>query len=177
MLKFKTTQQIIIYLEILTDPHIQNRLMETKAAGEIKALDSFYQMLQNEPNRAFYGLNHVEKAMEVQGIETLLISDKLFRSNDIDQRKRCVNLVESVKEFGGEVKLFSSLHVSGERMIWIHDSFQFPNYFFLFIELDLLTGVAAILRFPMPELDSEDSDDTEWFDDDASEWPNYLKYM
>lgn len=31
--------------------------------------------------------------------------------------------------------------------------------FFVFIELAQLTGVAAILRFPMPEL--EDSDDEE----------------
>lgn len=33
---------------------------------------------------------------------------------------------------------------------------------FLLIELDQLTGVAAILRFPMPELeDSDDESDSE----------------
>lgn len=29
---------------------------------------------------------------------------------------------------------------------------------FYFIELDQLTGVAAILRFPMPELDEDESE-------------------
>ena len=44
------------------------------------------------------------------------------------------------RETNGDVKIFSSLHVSGER-------------------LRLLTGVAAILRFPCPELDEDDEDD------------------
>ena len=30
-------------------------------------------------------------------------------------RKRYVNLVDSVRDSGGDVKIFSSLHVSGER--------------------------------------------------------------
>ena len=37
------------------------------------------------------------------------------RSQDIAQRKRYVNLVDSVRENGGDVRIFSSLHVSGER--------------------------------------------------------------
>jgi len=31
------------------------RLSDTKAAAEVKALEDFYSMLQNDPNRAFYG--------------------------------------------------------------------------------------------------------------------------
>lgn len=101
--------------EILVDPLIQNRLANTKASGEVKALDAFYQMLSNEPDRAFYGLKHVEKANELQAIETLLISDHMFRCQNPLERQRFVNLVDSVKENGGDVKIFSSLHVSGER--------------------------------------------------------------
>jgi len=93
-------------------------------------------MLQTEPNRAFYGMRHVEQASEAQAIEILLISDSLFRCQNFNERKRYVALVDNVREFGGEVKIFSSLHVSGEQ-------------------LDQLTGVAAILRFPMPELDDD----------------------
>lgn len=122
--------------EILSDPSVASKLADTKAAGEVKALETFYTMLQNEPSRAFYGLNHVLKANEDQAIETLLISDNLFRCQDIAQRKQYVSLVDSVRENGGDVKLFSSLHVSGEQ-------------------LGLLTGVAAILRFPIPELEEE----------------------
>uniref|UniRef100_A0A4D5R9R3 Protein pelota homolog n=1 Tax=Scolopendra viridis TaxID=118503 RepID=A0A4D5R9R3_SCOVI len=128
--------------EVLADPTVTAKLSDTKAAGEVKALDTFYTMLQNEPNKAFYGLKHVEKAKEAQAIETLLISDKLFRSQDFIRRKQYVALVDSVKENGGDVKVFSSLHVSGEQ-------------------LDQLTGVAAILRFPMPELDDAESSEEE----------------
>ena len=38
------------------------------------------------------------------------------RAQDVALRKEYVNLVESVKESGGEVKIFSSMHISGERM-------------------------------------------------------------
>lgn len=38
------------------------------------------------------------------------------RCQNIALRKEYVTIVESVKEYNGDVKIFSSLHVSGERM-------------------------------------------------------------
>ncbi|XP_050438718.1 protein pelota isoform X2 [Adelges cooleyi] len=102
--------------EVLSNPSIAAKLEDTKALGELKALDNFYKMLQSESTRAFYGINHVEKANEAMAIETLLITDSLFRSQNILQRKRYVKLVDSVRESGGDVKIFSSMHVTGERM-------------------------------------------------------------
>ncbi|KAF8766872.1 Protein pelota like protein [Argiope bruennichi] len=128
--------------EVLSDPAISSKLADTKAAGEVKCLEQFYSMLMNEPNKAFYGVNHVLKANEAQAIDTLLISDKLFRCNDVKKRKMFVDLVDSVRENGGEVKMFSSLHPSGEQ-------------------LDQLSGLAAILRFPMEELDEEENDSSD----------------
>lgn len=54
-------------------------MADTKAMAEVKALENFYSILQTEPSRAFYGLNHVLKANEGQAIDTLLVSDNLFR--------------------------------------------------------------------------------------------------
>lgn len=125
--------------EALCDPTVTSRLSDTKAAGEVKALDDFYKMLQHEPDRAFYGLKQVEKANEAMAVDTLLISDELFRHQDVATRSRYVRLVDSVKENAGTVKVFSSLHVSGEQ-------------------LSQLTGVAAILRFPVPELSDQEDD-------------------
>lgn len=125
--------------EVLQDASVVNKISDTKAAGEVKILESFYTMLQCEPAKAFYGKKHVEAANAEQAIETLLISDNLFRCQDVKLRKEYVNLVDSVRDSGGEVRIFSSLHISGEQ-------------------LEQLTGVAAILRFPMPELE-EDSDE------------------
>lgn len=65
--------------EVLQDPAVLARLSDTKAASEVKALEQFYQILQAEPAKAFYGKNHVIRAAEAQAIETLLISDNLFR--------------------------------------------------------------------------------------------------
>nr|CAH7736337.1 unnamed protein product [Callosobruchus chinensis] len=124
--------------EVLQDPSVMNKISDTKAASEVKAIETFYTMLQCEPAKAFYGKKHVLKANEAQAIETLMISDNLFRCKDVNERKEYVKLIDSVRENGGDVKIFSSLHISGEQ-------------------LDQLTGIAAILRFPMPEL--EDSDD------------------
>jgi protein pelota len=36
-------------------------------------------MLKNEPDRAFYGYDHVFKANERLAVQTLLVSDELFR--------------------------------------------------------------------------------------------------
>ena len=41
--------------DVFEDPALAPRLADTKALGEVKALEAFYQMLKNEPNRAYYG--------------------------------------------------------------------------------------------------------------------------
>ncbi|XP_056645018.1 protein pelota isoform X2 [Diorhabda sublineata] len=128
--------------EVLQDPSVVNKISDTKAAGEVKILENFYTMLQCEPSKAFYGKKHVEAANAEQAVEILLISDNLFRCQDVKLRKEYVDLVDSVRDSGGEVRIFSSLHISGEQ-------------------LEQLTGIAAILRFPMPELEEDTDEENE----------------
>ncbi|XP_047527642.1 protein pelota [Vanessa atalanta] len=128
--------------EVLQEPSVLNKISDTKAASEVKLLESFYTMLQLEPAKAFYGKKHIERANEAMAIETLMISDKLFRCQDIQKRKEYVSIVDSSRENGSDVRIFSSMHVSGEQ-------------------LDQLTGIAAILRFPMPELEDSDGEDSD----------------
>ncbi|CEG64128.1 Putative Translation factor pelota [Rhizopus microsporus] len=123
--------------EIMQDPTLQMKLADTKAAREVQALDKFYEMMNMDPDRAFYGFDHVSKANERGAVGTLLVTDELFRSADIDTRKKYVALVEQVRAQNGNVYVFSSMHASGEQ-------------------LNQLTGVAAILNFPMPDIDEED---------------------
>ena len=47
----------------------------------------------------------------------MLVSDDLFRAAKLETRKQYVALVESVEENGGDVKVFSSQHYSGQRKI------------------------------------------------------------
>lgn len=65
--------------EVLQDPAVIVKMSDTKAAGEVKRLEAFYTMLGCEPARAFYGKKHVQLAVNAQAVETLLISDNLFR--------------------------------------------------------------------------------------------------
>ncbi|KAM9968223.1 hypothetical protein ACTFIW_002659 [Dictyostelium discoideum] len=136
--------------EVLSDQAIVQQLSNTKAASEVKILNDFYDMLKKDPNRAFYGYEHVKKANERLAIETLLVTDELFRGKDVKTRKKYVDLVQSVKDNKGDVKLFSGLHVTGEQ-------------------LSKLSGVAAILRYPLELEDEEEEyhpDESENGDDD-----------
>ena len=46
---------MFLFIEVLQDPSLAPKLADTKASSEVKALDDFYQMLMNDPDRAFYG--------------------------------------------------------------------------------------------------------------------------
>lgn len=90
--------------------------------------------MANDSSRAFYGPGHVFAAAEVGAIDTLLISDALFKNSDGETRKKYVKLVDDVRGGGSKVHIFSAAHASGEH-------------------LNLLTGIAALLRYPMPQLE------------------------
>ncbi|KAI9150929.1 Translation factor pelota [Blastocladiella emersonii ATCC 22665] len=115
--------------ELLQDPGVQARLSDTKFAGETRALDRFHRMLQDDPERAYYGAAHVLHAANLGAIDTLMIADALFRSNDVKLRKKYIWLVHHVRRNGGTALIYSSMHVTGEQ-------------------LNNLTGIAAILSFP-----------------------------
>nr|GMC96086.1 protein PELOTA 1 [Ipomoea batatas] len=120
--------------EVLDAPNVMNMIKDTKAAKEVQALKDFFNMLSNDPDRACYGPKHVEVAHERMAIQTLLITDEVFRNSDVATRQKYANLVKAVKSSGGTTHIFSSMHVSGEQ-------------------LTLMSGIAAILRFPLPDLD------------------------
>ncbi|KAJ3361616.1 hypothetical protein GGF31_002208 [Allomyces arbusculus] len=122
--------------ELMQDPTVLAKLSDTKFATETRALDRFHRMLQDDPDRAFYGTAHVLKAYELGAIDTLMIADALFRSNDVATRRKYIALVKGVRKNGGTALIYSSMHVTGEQ-------------------LNNLSGIAAILSFPVPEIDDE----------------------
>lgn len=119
--------------EVLESPSVARLIKDTKAAAEIAALDAFFETLATKPERALYGPAHVFAAHELGAIDTLLIADGLFRCADASARRRWVLLTEEVEAGGGAARVFSSAHESGRQ-------------------LGELTGVAATLRFPLPDL-------------------------
>eukprot|EP00759_Apiculatamorpha_spiralis_P025994 PhF_6_TR29200/c0_g1_i1/m.42722/K06965/PELO, DOM34, pelA; protein pelota len=124
--------------EAFVNPEVSQRLADTKAARDSRAFEDFQKLLNDDPDRVTYGTIHVKEAAEKQAVETLMISDALFHCHSTT-RQMYIALMDSVVAAGGEVLKFSSLHVSGEN-------------------LNLVTGIAAILRYPCPELDNIEED-------------------
>lgn len=120
--------------DALAQPQVAALVADTKAAREAAALAELHRVMASDPSRAMYGPGHVIAAAEMGAVQTLLLSDALFRVRDVAKRRKYNSLVEGVKAAGGEALVFSSLHESGEQ-------------------LNQLSGVAAVLRFPLPELE------------------------
>lgn len=118
--------------EILSDPLIQPKLEDTKAVQEVKVWNTFQNLLANEPNKAIYGYRDVQTANHYEAIGCMMISDQLFRAHDLAMRKKYSQLMYQVKEYA-EVRIFSSMHALGQQ-------------------LNQLSGIAAILKFEVPEL-------------------------
>jgi protein pelota len=131
--------------EILSSPAITTKLSDTKYARETALMDKFLTLMRLDDGRAWYGPREVQRAVDKgavgRGGGVLLISNSLFRAQNVRQRRKWVELVDRVRDVeGGEVRVLSSLHESGKR-------------------LEGLGGVAAILTYPLEDLDEEDDDE------------------
>jgi len=128
--------------EVLASEGVARRLVDTMAAREVAVLERFFRLLDDDQERAYYGVDDVERACEMGAIETLLVTDSLFRSCEVATRRRYVALVENCRGSGGAVMICSTQHVSGQQ-------------------LEQISGVAALLRFPVPELEETESGEEE----------------
>ncbi|KAI2638318.1 pelota [Xylaria nigripes] len=129
--------------EILQSTEVTATMKEMKFSKETRVMDDFFDRLRKDDGRVWYGTVPVEKAVREgavgRGGGVLLINNSLFRSLEIATRKRYVSLVDKVKEDGGETRILSSDHESGQR-------------------LDALGGIAALLTYPIFDLDEEDDE-------------------
>ncbi len=123
---------------ILSDPALTVRLGETKLAGETRLLARFFEALATDSDRVHYGWRHVRVAVDRGAVQTLLLCDGLFRSRVPGVREAYAALSADVAGTGGNVHVFSTHHPSGEQ-------------------LASMGGVAALLRYPLPEMDMEDA--------------------
>jgi protein pelota len=119
-------------------------MKDMKFARETQYVDQFFDMLKLDDGRAWYGTSAVEKAVKDGAVGpgggVLLVNNSLFRSEDLALRKKYVALVDKVRGDGGEARILSSDHESGQR-------------------LTMLGDIAAILNYPMLDLDEDDADE------------------
>lgn len=107
--------------EILADPGIQKRIGNTKAVLHVKALEECQRRLANSPEMACYGPKEVKKAFAMGAIDTMMISDALFRNASVQVRKEYVDFVQEVKDSGSTVYVFSSGHTTGQKLTELAD--------------------------------------------------------
>ncbi|KAL2202304.1 hypothetical protein CC79DRAFT_1338372 [Sarocladium strictum] len=130
--------------EILKSPEVLSRMKDMKFAKEAQYIDNFFDLLKRDDGTAWYGTAAVEKAVADGAVGpgggVLLLNNSLFRSEDLTVRKKYVSLVDKVKLDGGDARILSSDHESGQR-------------------LHMMGDIAAILNYPMHDLDDDEDED------------------
>eukprot|EP00351_Strombidinopsis_sp_SopsisLIS2011_P001609 CAMPEP_0116880298 /NCGR_PEP_ID=MMETSP0463-20121206/12206_1 /TAXON_ID=181622 /ORGANISM="Strombidinopsis sp, Strain SopsisLIS2011" /LENGTH=85 /DNA_ID=CAMNT_0004530695 /DNA_START=773 /DNA_END=1030 /DNA_ORIENTATION=- len=82
-------------------------------ADELTYLNKYFEILGTNEAKVTYGPKSVEFALDEMAIEVLLISDKLFRSKNIAQRKHYVSLYERANRNGVKAIIFGSMNPTG----------------------------------------------------------------
>lgn len=116
--------------EIMKDKTGAKLLADTKAVQEVKKLEEFYTIFMKNSSLGVFGEKEVRYAHENNAIKTLLITDGLLRSRNYVIRRKMIALVDKIRDDGAEVFMLNENHESGAR-------------------LKDITGIAAILRFPL----------------------------
>lgn len=139
--KFLVAHSLTGYLQglqdVLNDPTTKKKLSDTKFSKELDVLEKFQQALNDDDDRAWYGEEEVTRALNMDAVRYLMLTDELFRNDDVETRRKFIALTELAKTNGAEVFIFSSLHETG-------------------IQLNQLTGIAVLLKYPVPDLDEEE---------------------
>lgn len=132
--------------EVLKSPEVLAKMKDMNFAKEAQCMDNFFDLLKLDDGRAWYGSRAVEKAVADGAVGPgggfLLINNSLFRSQDLATRKKYVALVDKVKLDGGDARILSSDHESGQR-------------------LHMMGDIAAILNYPMLDLDEDEEEEDE----------------
>ena len=123
---------------LLAEKAIAALVSDTALAAHYEALEKFRAVELKDPDRVIYGsLVAAKEAADRAAIATLLILDeRLKNARDVQERRSVAALIDCVHTVGGKtavVLVFPKNHVTAQR-------------------LRNLGGVAAVLRFPCPDL-------------------------
>lgn len=120
--------------EILKDQAVQKLTSLSKGLEGVNAWEEFEKKMAKQPDYCTYTPQLVLSAFQNEAVDTLLISDTLLRVPIVLHRRFYVTLTQAAKMSGIKVFTLSSEENSGRH-------------------LDQISGIAAILRFPLPDLD------------------------
>ena len=119
----------------MSDEKTSQQITDLSVVREAKKMQEFHKILAKDDFSAIYGYAHSKFCSKLGAIKTLMVLDVLYRSKDLAERKRYVSLCdEAYNNSLCELIIFSSRSSPGD-------------------ELRQLGGVAAILKYPVHEID------------------------
>jgi len=110
--------------ELLTKGTLDKILLESRFAEETKAVDRFIAEVSRKNGKATYGLENVERALDMKAVDELLVLDSLL----IDKRELIEHLLDKAEKIRAKVMIVSHENEVSQK-------------------LKGFTGIAALLRF------------------------------
>ena len=102
---------------------------QLRIVNETEVMEEVMKRLGKSLTTVTYGLDAVENAVNMGAVETLIIADTLLREADENPRLHLERLMREAEQRRATITVVSTEHEAGK-------------------ELEALTGIAALLRFP-----------------------------
>ena len=132
LLEHVSTGTVSGIYEALNRGIIERIASEIRLNREIQLMNDIMRHLGKDTGKTAYGWTEINRAVQFGAVETLLVLDKLFREAEPEQRRKMETIMRQVEKQAGTVEIFSAEHQAGKQ-------------------LEGLGGIAALLRFALPE--------------------------
>ena len=103
---------------------------QLRIVDETEVMEEIMKRLGKGENTITYGLEAVENAVAIAAVEKLVVADTVLREADEEQRLHLERLMRDAEQRRASITVVSTEHEAGEKLL-------------------ALTGVAALLRFPI----------------------------
>ncbi len=118
--------------ESLRSGVLSKALKDMRVAEEMAAMEEVLARLGKGKEDVTYGFEAIENATNYGAVEKLLVADSRLRETTDEERRALEKLMKKVEEAKGEVMVLSTENEAGTKLL-------------------SLGGVAALLRFPLPQ--------------------------
>ena len=103
---------------------------QLRVVDETEVMEEVMKRLGKGEGTITYGLEAVETAVSMGAVEKLVVADTVLRESDEEHRLHLEKLMRETEQRRGTITVVSTEHEAGEKLL-------------------ALTGIAALLRFPM----------------------------
>jgi protein pelota len=118
--------------EALRSGVLAKTMKHLRVIEETEVVEEVLKRLGKGEGKVAYGLEEVRKAIDFGAVELLVLADTLLREASDTERLSFEELMRNVEQKGGKVLVISTEHEAGAK-------------------LTALGGIAALLRFALPE--------------------------